>query len=62
MADGWLLWYPTHRTRTKTSDGWGTPGFGDGQGFKSLGCATRLHIVRVTNALLRGMGEGIGKE
>jgi hypothetical protein len=24
MADGWLLWSPTHRTKTKTSDGWGT--------------------------------------
>jgi hypothetical protein len=23
-ADGWLLWYPTHRTKTKTSDRWGT--------------------------------------
>jgi hypothetical protein len=27
MADGWPLWYPTHRTKTKTSDRWGTRSF-----------------------------------
>ena len=24
MADGWPFWSPTHRTKTRTSDGWGT--------------------------------------
>jgi hypothetical protein len=27
MAEGWPLCYPTHRTKTKTSDGWGTRSF-----------------------------------
>jgi hypothetical protein len=27
MADGWALRFPTHRTKTKTSDGWGTRSF-----------------------------------